>query len=180
MSEEKNTTNMRKLTLRIGFTAILIAVGVILSYINPFGYFTISGTKINPFAHLINAISGVLLGISFSVIAASSIAVIRYSTGIGSIHAFHGGISGAIIVSIISHFLYKKYPRYVEYATFFEPFGTVFIGGTITSIIEGFTIGNLLFYWGIFMASSVIGSSLGFIMLKIIKDSGYSRETFLD
>ena len=82
MSEEKNTTNMRKLTLRIGFTAILIAVGVILSYINPFGYFTISGTKINPFAHLINAISGVLLGISFSVIAASSIAVIRYSTGI--------------------------------------------------------------------------------------------------
>lgn len=180
MSEEKNATNKNKLTLRIGLTAILIAVGVVLSYINPFGYFTISGTKINPFAHLINAISGVLLGFSFSVIAASSIAIIRYSTSIGSIHAFHGGISGAIIVSILSHFIYKKYPKYVEYAAFFEPFGTVFIGGTITAIIQGLTIGNLLFYWGIFLASSAIGSALGFILLKIIKDSGYSRETFLN
>ncbi|TFG12523.1 MAG: hypothetical protein EU531_10455, partial [Promethearchaeota archaeon] len=104
MSEKINTTNKTKLTLKIGLTAILIGIGVVLSYLNPFGYFTISGTKINPFAHLINAISGVLLGLSFSVIAASSIAVIRYSTNIGSIHAFHGGIPGAVVVSIISYF----------------------------------------------------------------------------
>ena len=179
MVENKKTISKKKLTLRIGFTAILIPIGVILSYINPFGYFTISGTKIDPFAHLINALSGVLLGLSFSVITASSIAIIRFSVGIGTIHAFHGGIPGAVIVSIVAHYIYKKYPKFVEYAAFFEPLGTVFIGGTITTIIQGFTIGNLLFYWGLFLAASFIGSALGFILLKVIKDSGYSRETFL-
>jgi energy coupling factor transporter S component ThiW len=180
MSEEKKAKSENKLILRIAVTAIFIAVGVVLSYINPFGYFEISGTKINPFAHFINALSGVLLGLTFSVIAALGIAVIRFSFNIGTIHAFHGGISGAVIVSIVSHFLHKKYPKYVDYAAFFEPLGTVFIGGTITTLIEGFTIGNLLFIWGMFMAASVVGSALGFIVLKVIKDTGYSRETFLN
>ncbi|MHA1283401.1 MAG: hypothetical protein ACTSQP_12910 [Promethearchaeota archaeon] len=46
-------------TIRVATSAILIAVGLVLSYLNPFAYFTLFGTKINPFAHLINAISGV-------------------------------------------------------------------------------------------------------------------------
>ena len=178
MSEEKKGKYENTLTLRIAVTAIFIAVGVVLSYINPFAYFTISNTKINPFAHLINSLSGVLLGLTFSVITALGIAVIRFATNIGSIHAFHGGISGAVIVSIVSHYLNKKYPKYVEYSAFFEPIGTVFIGGTITALIEGFTIGNLLFFWWVFMWSSVVGSALGFIVLRIVKDAGYSRETF--
>jgi energy coupling factor transporter S component ThiW len=180
MSEEKTIKFRNKMTLRIVVTAIFIAVGVVLSYINPFAYFTISGTRINPFAHLVNALSGVLLGLLFSLITALGIAIIRFSLNIGSIHAFHGGISGAVIVSAVSYYLYKKYPKYVDYAAFFEPIGTVFIGGTITAIIEGFTIANLLFFWGLFMLSSVVGSALGFIILKIIKDTGYSRETFSD
>lgn len=180
MSEEKNTTIKNKLTLKVATTAIFIAVGVVLSFLNPFGYFTIFGTKINPFIHLLNALSGVLLGLTFSVITASGLAIIRFSTNIGTINAFHGGISGAVIVSIISHFLYKKYPKYVEYAAFSEPLGTVLIGGTITALIEGFTIGTLLFFWGLFLVASAIGCTLGFIILKILKKSGYTRATFLD
>jgi energy coupling factor transporter S component ThiW len=178
MSEEKKVRYKNKLTLRIVTAAIFIAVGVVLSYINPFAYFTIAGTRINPFAHLINALSGVLLGLTFSVLTALGIAIIRFSLNIGTIHAFHGGISGAVIVSIISYFLHKKYPKYVEYAAFFEPFGTVFIGGTITALIEGFT--TILFFWWLFMLSSVVGSALGFILLKVIKDAGYTRETFIN
>ena len=101
MSEEKHIEFKNKMTIRIAVTAILIAVGVVLSYLNPFAYFTIAGTKINPFAHLINVLSGVLLGLLFSIITAFGIAIIRYATAIGSIHAFHGGISGALIVVII-------------------------------------------------------------------------------
>ena len=179
MTEEKKVRYENKLTLKIAVSAIFIAVGVVLSAVNPFAYFEIYGTKINPFAHLINALSGVLLGLTFSVITALGIAIIRFTTNIGSIHAFHGGISGAIVVSIISYYLHKKFPKYVEYAAFFEPFGTVFIGGTITALIEGFTIANLLFFWWLFMLSSVVGSVLGFIALKVVKDTGYSRETFL-
>jgi energy coupling factor transporter S component ThiW len=180
VSEEKTTRFKNKLVLKITVSAIFIAVGVVLSYLNPFGYFTIAGTRINPFAHLINALTGVLLGLSFSIISALGIAIIRFSTNIGSIHAFHGGISGAIIVGIVSYFLNKKYPKYVEYAAFTEPVGTVFIGGTITALIEGFTLANLLFFWWLFMLSSVVGSALGFIVLKILKDSGFSRKTFSD
>jgi energy coupling factor transporter S component ThiW len=178
MSEEKNIEIKNRMTIRVALAAILIAVGVVLSYLNPFGYFEILGTRINPFAHLINALTGVLLGLSFSIISALGIAVIRFSTGIGSIHAFHGGISGAFVVGIVSYFVNKKYPKFVEYAAFTEPLGTVFIGGTITALIEGFTIANLLFFWWLFMLSSVVGSILGFIILKIAKRSGYTRKTF--
>ena len=176
----EKTVLQTNLTKRVATAGIFIAVGLVLSALNPFAYFEIMGAKIFPFAHFINALSGVLLGLIFSVIAALGIAVLRFSVNIGTIHAFHGGISGAVIVSIVSHFLHKKYPKYVDYAAFFEPLGTVFIGGTITTLIEGFTICNLLFIWGIFMAASVVGSALGFIVLKVIKDTGYSRETFLN
>ncbi len=166
------------LTLKIAMAAVFMAVGITLSYLNPFGYFLLFGTKINPFAHLINVITGVLIGVTFSSITALGIASIRYSAGIGSIHAFHGGISGAVVVGIVSHILWKKKPKYVDYAAFTEPIGTVFIGGTITALIQGFTLEILLYYWVLFMLSSVVGSALGFIVLKILKRSGYSRDRF--
>ena len=80
-------------------------------------------------------ITGVLIGVTFSSITALGIASIRFSAGIGTIHAFHGGVSGAVVVGIVSHILWKKKPKYVEYAAFTEPIGTVFIGGTIGEII---------------------------------------------
>ncbi|MHA1459379.1 MAG: energy coupling factor transporter S component ThiW [Promethearchaeota archaeon] len=182
MSEEKHIEFKNKTTIRIAVTAILIAVGVVLSYLNPFAYFTIAGTKINPFAHLINVLSGVLLGLLFSIVTAFGIAIIRFATGIGSIHAFHGGISGALIVSIISYILQKKKPKYAEYAAFVEPLGTVFLGGTIAEIVipifGTFSMEGLLVYWGLFFLPSIVGCALGFIILKILKDSGYSWETF--
>ncbi len=120
-----------KFTLKIAMTSILIAVNVVLSYVNPFAYFYIFGTKINPFVHLINAIAGVLLGLKFASLTALGTAIIRFSFGLGTIHAFHGGISGAIIVGLVALFLREKKPKYTVLAALFEPIGTVFIGGTI-------------------------------------------------
>jgi energy coupling factor transporter S component ThiW len=174
----------KRLTLRISLTAIFIALGVLLSYLNPFGYFVILGAKINPFAHLINVLTGVLIGLIFSSLTAFGIAIIRYTVGIGTIHAFHGGISGAIVVSIISHFLYKYKPKYVDYAAFSEPLGTVFIGGTIAELIlpiyGTFSIGGMVLYWWLFFWSSLFGCILGFIILKVLRRAGYSREEFMD
>jgi len=98
------------LTIKIAMVAIFIAVGITLSYLNPFGYFLLFGAKINPFAHLINVITGVLIGVTFSSITALGIATIRFSAGIGTIHAFHGGISGAVVVEIMYNILWKKNP----------------------------------------------------------------------
>lgn len=177
--ENHRSQNQINLTKRVAVTGILIPVGLVLSYINPFAYFTIFYTKINPFAHLINAISGVLIGLSFSIITALGIASLRFSLGIGSIHAFHGGISGAIIVGLVAYILRKKMDNYVEFASFFESIGTVFIGGTIAFIIELGTSWSLLFiYWSLFAASCVPGSILGFLTIKILEKADISWRDF--
>lgn len=182
--EENGKVPLKKVTLLIGTTAIFIAVGVVLSALNPFGYFLLFGTKINPFAHLINALSGVLIGLLFSVITATGIAIIRFSIGIGTIHAFHGGISGAVVVSIVAYILAKKKPNYVEYAAFTEPLGTVFFGGTIAELIlpfyGSFSLAGLTLYWSLFFGSSAVGCILGFIILKLLKKGGYTRDTFMN
>jgi len=170
-----------KLTLKIAMTAIFIAVGVVLSYLNPFGYFYIFGTKINPFAHLINSITGVLIGLIFSCITALGIASIRFSLSIGTIHAFHGGIAGALVVGMVAYILKKKKPKYTIFAALFEPIGTVFIGGSIGYLVAPIgetAIIGLLTYWWLFFLSSVTGSILGFLILIILKKAGYTWEDF--
>ncbi|MFW9824777.1 MAG: energy coupling factor transporter S component ThiW [Candidatus Thorarchaeota archaeon] len=170
------------LTKKIAATAIFMAVGLILSFINPFAYFTIFGTKINPFAHIINAITGVLIGITSSCITALGIASLRFSLSIGTIHAFHGGISGAVVVGAVSYFLRRKYPKYSELAALTEPLGTVFLGGTIGHLIFPigtiFTIESLFIYWSLFALSCIPGAIIGFIVLVVLKRARITWEDF--
>ncbi|MFX1256636.1 MAG: energy coupling factor transporter S component ThiW [Promethearchaeota archaeon] len=167
------------LTKKVATAGILMGVGLILSYLNPFAYFTIMGAKIFPFAHFINALTGVLIGLPFALITALGIAIFRFSFGLGSIHAFHGGISGAIVVGISAYVLRKKYPEKVEFAALTEPIGTVFIGGTIAYLIipVGGILG-LLAWWGLFAVSCIPGCILGFLMLKILRRAGITWEDY--
>lgn len=167
------------LTKRVATAGIFIAVGLVLSYLNPFAYFTIFGTKINPFAHFINAITGVLIGLSFACLVALCIAILRFVLGIGTIHAFHGGISGAFVVGISAYILRKKYPKHVELAALTEPIGTVFIGGTIANLIV--PLGGILgffIYWGLFAMSSIPGCILGYLMLRVLKRADITWEDY--
>ncbi|MFO8020375.1 MAG: energy coupling factor transporter S component ThiW [Promethearchaeia archaeon] len=181
--EEKSLENQDltsvNVSKKVASAGIFIVVGLILSYLNPFAYFTLFGTKINPFAHIINAITGVLLGLSFSLITAFGIAILRFSLGIGSIHAFHGGMAGALVVGSIARLIWKRKPEFVKNAAFAEPIGTIFIGGTIAQLIapiggiEGFFV-----YWGLFAASCIPGAIIGFIVLKILEHSNISRKDY--
>jgi energy coupling factor transporter S component ThiW len=168
------------LNKKIAASGIFIAVGLVLSYLNPFGYFLIFGTKINPFAHFINSITGVLLGLDFACIVALDIAILRFSFSIGTIHAFHGGISGAFVVGVVAYLLRKKFPKYTELAVLVEPLGTVFLGGTIGHLISGniFAIESLYTFWGLFALSCIPGSIMGFIMLIILKKAKVTWEDF--
>jgi energy coupling factor transporter S component ThiW len=184
-SKKKNEETQEKaafqnvLTKRVATAGIFIAVGLVLSFLNPFAYFTLFGTKINPFAHFINAITGVLIGLTFSCIVALGIAILRFAFGIGTIHAFHGGISGAVVVGSSAYILRKKNPKRIEFAALTEPIGTVFIGGTIAQIIAPIgSIEGFFIYWGLFAASSIPGCILGFIMLKILRRAGISWEDY--
>ena len=165
---EKKSVIQSNLTKRVATAGIFIAVGLVLSFLNPFAYFTIFGTKINPFAHFVNAITGVLIGTSFSCVTALGIAILRFAFGIGTIHAFHGGIAGAFIVGISAYFLRKNYPKHVELAALTEPIGTVFIGGTIAYLIVPLGgIEGLFIYWFLFAMSSIPGCILGLSLIHI-------------
>ena len=176
---KEKTATQNTLTKKVATAGIFIAVGVVLSFINPFAYFTIFGTKINPFAHFINAITGVLIGLSFSFVVALGIAILRFALGIGTIHAFHGGVSGALVVGLTAYYLRKNYPEKVEFAALTEPIGTVFIGGTIAQLIAPIGgIEGLFIYWGLFAASSIPGCILGFLMLKVLRRAGITWEDY--
>ncbi|MFX1575304.1 MAG: energy coupling factor transporter S component ThiW [Promethearchaeota archaeon] len=169
------------ITKRVATSGIMVAVGLVLSYLNPFAYFTIFGARINPFAHVINAIMGVLVGISFALITATILAMLRFSLQIGSIHAFHGGMSGALIVGVFAYILWKKYPKYVEFAALTEPIGTVFIGGSIAQLIAPIGgIEGLYIWWGLFAASCIPGCILGFLILLALKRANISRVDFFE
>ena len=174
--KEKSIIFQNTMTKKIATAAIFIGIGVILSLFNPFAFIEIlGGPKIFPMAHFINGITGVLIGVSFACTTSLGIAIFRYPLGIGSIHAFHGGISGALIVGIFAYILRKKKPTIVEYAALTEPLGTVFIAATISNLITPI---SLFYWWGLFAAASIPGSILGFIMLKILKRQGLSWKIF--
>ncbi len=164
------------ITKRVATAAIFIAVGIVLALLNPFAFVELlGGPKIFPMAHFINGITGVLIGVAFACTTSLGIAIFRYPLGIGSIHAFHGGISGAFVVGIVAYVLRKKKPDYVEYAALTEPIGTVFIAATIANLI---TPVHLFYWWGLFAAASIPGCILGFLMLKILKRQGISWKDF--
>jgi energy coupling factor transporter S component ThiW len=178
---EKRTSHITKpnnLNLKIATSAILTALGVVLSYLNPFGYVMIFGAKINPFAHFINAIAAVLLGPIYAVLIALFIAVIRFSTGTGSILAFPGGMSGALVVGIVREIILRIDPKKVKLAALFEPIGTVFIGGTISSFIIPST--PLFVFWGLFALSAIPGCVLGYLSLIAIQKAGYFDSFLLE
>jgi len=159
--------NQKSITFKIALISTFTAVGVVLSYLNPFAYTTIFGAKPNPFSHLINGLTGVILGPFYSILTATLIAIIRFSLGIGSILAFPGGISGAIVVGFFAKMISKTTSKYKIYASLAEPIGTVFIGGTISNFI--IPLGPIYSWWGIFAVSSIIGSILAFICLKTLE-----------
>ncbi len=152
-------------TIKISLSAIYIALGVILSYLNPFKDVLILGAKINPFAHLINAIAGVTLGPVYAIFIALIIASIRFSLGWGTILAFPGGISGALIVGLAAKYIKKITSNYKIYTALTEPLGTVLIGGTISAFILGFPFYSL---WFLFALSSIVGAVMGLLVLLML------------
>ncbi len=158
----------KNLAVKVAMTSIFTALGVVLSFFNPLGYIPLGGFLINPFAHLINAIAGVILGPFWAVISATFIAIIRYSAGIGSIFAFPGGIPGALVVGTVAAlFSAFKKEKLRIYAAFCEVIGTVGIGAVISFLFMG--ANSTIFLWGGFAMSSILGSSIGFLILWILE-----------
>jgi len=164
-------------TLKIALTAVLTALGVVLS---PYLWFPAGGSKAYPGQHLINVIAGVLLGPIYTAIVATMIGIVRNALGIGTIFAFPGGLPGGIVVGIAYILAKKKIrnPMAMIVAASTEPIGTVLIGGTASWYLVDPFIGGVLhlklgvltyLYW-LWLISSLSGVILSLpILLALYK-----------
>ncbi len=166
----------------VSLAIILIALGVIIA---PFFWFPLLTTKAYPGQHMINVVSGVLLGPLWAMVIALFIGFIRMGLGIGTIYSIPGGLPGGLVVGIVYMFLRKLGFRKKEIAAFTEPLGTVFIGGTLAVyLVAPLTcdvklLGALIPIWIGWAASSLPGSIIGFIVLEALKIAGIERETLI-
>jgi energy coupling factor transporter S component ThiW len=171
---EMSAINIRKVSL----ATVLIALGVVIS---PFTTFPVPPSLANPTQHLINSVSGVLLGPFWAGFIAFCIGIIRMSFGIGTILSLPGGIPGGMVVGLF-YWLLKKYARrYANLAALTDPIGTLLIGLPLAVYIvapwankpASFTVLSIGWFF-----SCVPGTILGFIIIMALKTAGFTRETF--
>ena len=156
-------------TKKIALVAVLVATTVVLSPIN----FPVGSSKCYPAQHMINGIAGVLLGPWYAAVMALFTGVIRNMLSLGTLHAFPGGIPGALVVGI-----FYRYVKKTDLAALTEPLGTVVIGATISALVVAPYLGKsftVAFWWVAFAASSIPGSIIGFIVLTAIRRLGFAR-----
>lgn len=161
---------------RIALSSFLIALGVVLS-IFP-GPIPIGPTKVFPFQHMINVISGILFGPINAGIIAFTIGILRISIGTGTIFAIPGGVPGALIVGFVYHYIRKS-----NVVSFTEPIGTA-IGALISALLVVPIIGGpsmppflgITTQWQLFLIyfsmSSIPGSIIGFFIMAVLRRVG--------
>ena len=161
--------NDRSITKKLALGAILTALTVALSTF----YIPIGATKCFPAQHMVNGIAGVLLGPWYAALLALATGTIRNLLGLGTLYAYPGGISGALVVGLIHHYVKNS-----DYVALTEPIGTVAVGATISALLfaplQGHSL-TLYFFWSAFAVSSIPGAILGYLILKSIRRLNFDR-----
>ena len=155
--------NQKKMsqTKKLVITAMLCSVAIVSSH---FLSIPLGIIRAFPVQHLINVLLAVLVGTKFAVGGAFVISLIRNILGLGSLFAFPGSLVGALLAGII----YQKTGR-PSLAALGEAFGTGIIGSLLSYPIATFILGQevtLFFVLPSFLASALLGSTIGFILLK--------------
>ncbi len=152
-------------TKKVAGATVLTALAVILSPI----FFPVGPTKCFPFQHMVNAISGILLGPWYAISVATAAGIIRNMLGTGTIFAFPGGIPGALVVGVTYHFIKN------DLVALTEPIGTG-TGAIISALIVAPMIGKTMTVTAFliaFLASSIPGSIIGYLVIKGLRKGGF-------
>lgn len=170
---------MGRMVRRVALASTLSALGVVVA---PFLWFPFLATKAYPGQHLINAISGVLLGPVWAAGVAFMVGIIRMSLNIGTIYSMPGGIPGALVVGLLA-WLLRRAKKKPELAALGEPIGTVFVGATLAVYLFAPSLGHagmfeaLLPVYAAWAISSVPGCVMGFLVLEVLRRVGLDRES---
>lgn len=160
--------NTQKLTI----TAMMMAIGTLTSHML---YIPLGIVKVFPVQHFINVLSAVLLGPYYAVAQAFGISLLRNLMGTGSVFAFPGSMIGALLAA----YFYKKTEK-MGFAFAGEVVGTGIIGAIACYPIAVLFLGKDAALFGLvpaFLASSIAGAAIGFILLKaFMKSSAGSLE----
>ncbi|MEM1619595.1 MAG: energy coupling factor transporter S component ThiW [Fervidicoccaceae archaeon] len=157
----------RKIALALMLSALAVALAPINIPVGP--------TKAFPWQHMVNVLAGVILGPWWATGMAILIGTVRIALGLGTIFAYPGGIPGALLVGLLALYLEKR-GKPTEYAAFIEPVGTAVVGFLLALYVFAPLIGKyeawmaaLVPIWLIWLASTSIGTVVGFAALKLLK-----------
>lgn len=146
---------------------ILIAVAVVLS---PF-HIPVGFSKCFPAQHMVNVIGAVMLGPWYAMGVAFFAAVIRNLFGLGTLLAFPGSMIGALLAGLA-----YKASKNIYAAGAGELIGTGVLGALASVWIVGpllmgktLAVGTMILAFSI---SSLAGTIIGLIALKILKKTG--------
>lgn len=151
--------------LRLVFMGMMIALGVVISPI-----LRVEGMC--PMAHLINITCAVLLGPLEAFICALLIGIIRMTImGIPPL-----ALTGAIFGATLSGLLYRVSGGRLIFACLGEVIGTGIIGAIISYPVMALLWGRSgltwMFYVPSFIAGTLIGGSIAFVLLSVMKKNG--------
>lgn len=153
-------------TQRLTMAALLIAIGTLTGHLISI---PIGAARCFPVQSTINILSAVLLGPGYAVSNAFCISALRNFMGTGSPLAFPGSMIGALLAGL----LYQKFKNNLA-AAGGEIFGTSILGALVAYPIAAFLLGKeaaLFFYVIPFLISSVGGSIIGYLLVKILEKS---------
>lgn len=155
-------TNVKKLVV----AAMLAAIGFSLSGFS----FPIGASKCFPIQHLVNVVSGVILGPAYSVLVAFCISVLRNLAGTGTLLAFPGSMVGAFLCGMM-----YKYTKKLVLAYAGEVVGTAVLGGMLCYPVATMIMGKeaaLFAYVVPFGVSTLGGTCIAAILLTALYRSG--------
>ncbi|KRK57315.1 ThiW like protein [Lentilactobacillus hilgardii DSM 20176 = ATCC 8290] len=141
-------------------TALLSALGVVGGSMFEF---TIGVAKVAPMQHLINLISGVLVGPWWAITQAFITSLIRNILGTGTVLAFPGSMIGAFCVG----WLFQK-TRNLFVAACGELVGTGIIGAIVAYPVAKWLMGvngALWLFVPSFFLSALVGVMIGYVIL---------------
>ncbi|MFT8994311.1 energy coupling factor transporter S component ThiW [Lentilactobacillus hilgardii] len=150
----------RSATYKMILTALLSALGVVGGSMFEF---TIGVAKVAPMQHLINLISGVLVGPWWAITQAFITSLTRNILGTGTVLAFPGSMIGAFCVG----WLFQK-TRNLFVAACGELVGTGIIGAIVAYPVAKWLMGAngaLWLFVPSFFLSALVGVMIGYVIL---------------
>lgn len=155
-------------TIKIALAGVFTALAVAGSLIS----FPVAGSKCAPVQHMVNILAAVVLGPGWSVGIAFCASLLRNLMGLGSLMAFPGSMVGALFCGLM-YMLTKK----ISLTCVAEAVGTGVFGGwlayPVAKLAMGLKPAGMFVYVVPFLVSTVAGSILAFILLAVLKKSGF-------